>query len=277
MTMRNCLILGVGRSGTSLTAGLLADAGYHLGDEIFEPTAGNPTGIFESKVVNDLNERLLSQLVSVRPELRVLGSRDIIGGRAARWIPGLNAWAGSRQMWLARVPASAPEPVPSQLDKGLLSQLTSLKSWCYKDPRFAYTLGAWRPYLPPEAVMVCMFRHPSTVATSMIREAETASYLRNLRVTPEWAFKVWIQGYRRVLERYVDSGTWVFLHYEQLLNGEGVTRLASVLETELVSQRIDPRLHRSRAATPAPMGALDLYNELCRRAGYDEVNPAASS
>ena len=34
--MRSCFVLGAGRSGTSMVAGSVAGAGYHVGDELRE-------------------------------------------------------------------------------------------------------------------------------------------------------------------------------------------------------------------------------------------------
>jgi hypothetical protein len=49
MSPRNCLILGSGRSGTSLAAGILAQAGYFMGDELWPVNIGNPKGQFEDR------------------------------------------------------------------------------------------------------------------------------------------------------------------------------------------------------------------------------------
>ena len=47
MNQRNCLILGSGRSGTSMAAGILARAGYFMGAELWPADIGNPKGYFE--------------------------------------------------------------------------------------------------------------------------------------------------------------------------------------------------------------------------------------
>ena len=51
----NCLILGAGRSGTSLTALLLQEAGYHVCTRSHPPDEGNPFGYFED--LEDCGER----------------------------------------------------------------------------------------------------------------------------------------------------------------------------------------------------------------------------
>ena len=60
--MKNCLILGSGRSGTSMLAGTLYREGLYIGDRVMPPTPGNPKGYFESFDIQDLNEDILKQV-----------------------------------------------------------------------------------------------------------------------------------------------------------------------------------------------------------------------
>src|SRR5215469_9078016 len=57
--LNNCLILGAGRSGTSLTALLLERAGYHVYKNTYLPDDGNPLGYFEDLDMISANEALL--------------------------------------------------------------------------------------------------------------------------------------------------------------------------------------------------------------------------
>jgi Uncharacterized protein conserved in bacteria len=61
--MRNCLILGSGRSGTSMVAGTLASAGYFIGDNLYPRLASNPKGFFEDPEINAINEDLLARIL----------------------------------------------------------------------------------------------------------------------------------------------------------------------------------------------------------------------
>src|ERR1700726_1587163 len=70
-TMRNCIILGCGRSGTSLASGLLAGSGYFMGDHLYPPSEGNPKGYFEDQDVNAINEDLLEPVIPARPAGRI--------------------------------------------------------------------------------------------------------------------------------------------------------------------------------------------------------------
>jgi hypothetical protein len=58
--MRNCIILGSGRCGTSMAAGCLAKAGYFMGEQLLPPRSANPKGLFEDEEINDINEQILA-------------------------------------------------------------------------------------------------------------------------------------------------------------------------------------------------------------------------
>ena len=53
--IRDGLILGSGRSGTSMLAGTLSAAGYYIGDCLIEANEANPKGFFEDYEVNAIN------------------------------------------------------------------------------------------------------------------------------------------------------------------------------------------------------------------------------
>jgi hypothetical protein len=80
-TQRNLFILGSGRSGTSMVAGLFRNAGYFMGDKLHEPRHSNPLGFFEDAAVNNINESILAW--RVYPPTRQLRRRR-------------NSWKSSR-------------------------------------------------------------------------------------------------------------------------------------------------------------------------------------
>ncbi|MDX1388819.1 MAG: hypothetical protein R3344_06490, partial [Acidobacteriota bacterium] len=90
--MRDCIILGSGRSGTSMVAGTLAGAGYFMGEKLWDATPANPKGFFEDQEINAINEDLIAQVLPARPA--VLG-RWLYRDRPTRL-----------QRWLARVPVT---------------------------------------------------------------------------------------------------------------------------------------------------------------------------
>ena len=75
--MVNLIILGSGRSGTSLVTGLFAKAGYNQGTRLSGPNEGNPKGRFEDRQVNYTNEIILSQVMPDRPRLETQSRRSL--------------------------------------------------------------------------------------------------------------------------------------------------------------------------------------------------------
>src|SRR5271157_6074149 len=125
---RNCIILGSGRSGTSLAAGILAKAGYFMGCSIWPANEGNPKGQFEDEEINGINEHLLAQVLPERSKWAWWGTKD-----PARRL-------GNLQRWLAALPVTVSIPCPPRL-AGRIEAATARAPFCFKDPRFCYTLA----------------------------------------------------------------------------------------------------------------------------------------
>lgn len=256
--MRDCVILGAGRSGTSLTAGLVASAGrHHLGDRLLAANPSNPMGYYEDAEVNAINEELLAPLLPHRPE-------GPAGGEPRhRGIPR----EGER--WLARLSPRA-EPRPDRRLVGRIAALTRRRPFCYKDPRFCYTLGAWRPWLAG-VLFVCVVRHPAEVVTSVMRELSDPGENPPLGVTPSEVYAVWEAMYRRVLERHSRSGDWLFLHYQSLLEGPGVAALEEALGVSVDGSLVSPGLRRSLPHGEMPPPLRRLYARLCELSSIEAV------
>jgi hypothetical protein len=243
--MRDCVVVGCGRSGTSLAAGLLARAGYNCGDDLLPPDEGGPTGYFESRRVNEINEALLA------PHDHALLDRN-----------GYSRPLRDGERWLAVLPPDAKPSAPEELRASMADALPA-SPYCCKDPRFGYTLEAWRPLLAG-ALFVCVFRHPLATARSIAREVRYG----DLSVATETALDIWMAIHSRILGRLRHDGEWLFVHYEQLLDGSGVHRLARALEAPLDPTLADPALRTSTAGVDPPPGAAETYAELCASAGY---------
>jgi hypothetical protein len=142
------------------------------------------------------------------------------------------------------------------------------RPFCLKDPRFCYTLDAWRPVWG-DPVYVCVFRDPARTADSMLRERRERLYLSTLKLDRERALDVWRLMYSHVLRRHVRQGRWLFLHYDQVVRGDAFDRLAEHTGAELDRSFPDLELQHARAAEPAPPEHEALYRELCDRAGYE--------
>jgi hypothetical protein len=240
--MRNCLILGSGRSGTSLLAGLLSGAGYYMGNHLIPPDEANPRGYFEDDEVNAINEALLAP-VTLAPE-----------GPAYGW------------RWLARVPVGTRIPACPDTAQRIQAQ-TGRAPFCLKDPRFSYTLPVWRPFLG-NAAFLCVFREPARTAHSILKECRPGTYLEGLPMSFPEAVAVWTLMYRHIVEGHRHSGDWLFFHYDQLFQEESLRKLQAVLGAPANRQFPDPGLRRSPAEGPVGPAAQALYEQLCRLAYY---------
>lgn len=258
--MRNCLILGAGRSGTSMLAGLLHQAGYYMGEKLHQPRDSNPKGFFEWYRINRINEELLAPccLRSGKARLfRALLRRRTVDcpGRSQGWL-------------LALPPGVEPGPPAPGLAEEMRAALQR-RPYAFKDPRFSYTLPAWAPLLAADTVFLCVFRDPSVTVASMLKECRSQTYLADLFLTRGDAFRVWTAMYRNIVERLLPRFRNLhFVHYEQVLDGSARAGLERTLQSELPWDFPDPRLARSRSRRRAPKAARDLYDRLCLLAGY---------
>jgi hypothetical protein len=243
--MRDCVVVGCGRSGTSLAAGLLGHAGYDCGPDLLPADSGGPTGFFEARGVNDLNEVLLAPYDG-----------------ALLCAEGYSRPLRHGERWLAVLPHDVEPEAPPELREAMAAAVPR-SPFCCKDPRFGYTLESWRP-LFRDALFVCVFRHPLATAASIAREVRYG----DLTVSAETAIELWKAAYRRVMDRYRHRGEWVFVHYEQLLDGTAVTRLGEALGARLDPAFADAALHRARPMGRPRGDAAHLYDELCAAAGF---------
>jgi hypothetical protein len=256
--MRNILILGAGRSGTSMVAGTLSKAGYFMGDNLYGARENNPKGFFEDHEVNQVNEALLKQIVPNRPQ----------------WLPKFirkrvfNRRPMQGQRWLARVPVGTEVPSTSFIDR-CIERLTQRTPFCFKDPRFSYTLPAWRPFLQ-DIAFICVFRDPATTVTSVLKVCNNLYYLQPLSMNTERAVEVWQLMYSHILNVHRHQGDWLFIHYNQVLTQQGLDRIATFTGAEVDRNFPDPKLRRSSPQSAVSPAAQHLYQELCMLARYVE-------
>jgi hypothetical protein len=234
-----------------MLAGVLHSTGYYMGEQLLPATSSNPKGYFEDRALNNLNEDLLVQLVPVKP----LGPR----GRLYPWRLSYG------HLWLVTLDVNASVPTTSELEMRM-RHIVNRPPFCFKDPRFCYTLDAWRPVLG-DAIFLCVFREPGRTATSMITDSRERTYLRGLKLTRRRALGVWTSMYQHVLDRHSKRGQWLFVHYDQILDGSAIPRLEHVLETKIDTSFIDASLKRSHDSHNLPKRTLAIYQRLCSLAG----------
>lgn len=247
--MRNCLILGCGRSGTSMLSGTLRGAGYYMGGRLYRPREANPKGFFEAISINAINERLLAPLAPSRsrhPLLRI-------------WRAGFPS-----ERWLARIPVGTPIRVPARVARRITQQVTR-SPFAFKDPRFCYTLPAWRPHLPADTVFLCIFREPGRTVTSILKECRTQ--YPDISLDEDDAFGIWTDMYEHILRIHRHDGEWLFLHFDQVLDGTALPVIERLLDARVDRCFADHRLKRA-TLIDAPPASVAAYRELCALADY---------
>ena len=256
--MKNVLILGSGRSGTSLTAGLFRNSGAYFGDHPVAATESNPRGYYEDHLINRLNDRLIWQILDW-PRFNRLRTRvdpPFHNDYRCFWLAA--PW------WLRHVTASDDNVMQ-------IKHFAARQPFCYKDPRFSVTLEMWRPYLPADICCIVLFRDPRRTVTSMLHDAEL--YDPPLQVPRRWAYLSWYRTYRRLLRRFSRRGDWLFIHYDQVLDGRAAPALESFAQTKLDTSEIDPSLSRSKPddtdGQPEVKRCQRLYRKLVARSNRD--------
>jgi len=249
--MRDAIVLGSGRSGTSLLAGLFQKTGYYTGDNLWGPTASNPLGYFEDVQVNAINEDLLDKVAPWRP-------RGLAG---ALW-PMHRARTRYSQRWLLELPAGTAIPRDHELDQRM-SVVTSRRPFLLKDPRFSYTLSCWYPHLTGNTVFICMFREPERTVNSIRKIVRAERYLRDLTVSADSACAYWTAVYQSIFHQRAQlGGEWLFVHYDEILNDRALPILERVLGANADRSMLRPELKRSEPTGSASHAAGEVYKKL---------------
>jgi hypothetical protein len=253
--MRNAIVLGAGRSGTSLLAGLFQKAGYFSGEHLWPATISNPLGYFEDIEINRINEDLLDKVVPWRP-------RGIIGAA----MPFCRSRPRYTQRWLASLPAGTVIPSDARLEMRIAAQ-TSRRPYLFKDPRFSYTLSNWRPFLASDTVFLCIFREPQRTVDSILRILREERYLCDLRFSAAQAYEYWRAIYESVLEqRTMVPGEWLFLHCDELLQRRSIPVIERCLEARADLAMLKPDLSRSTSQGSSVPSVDAVFQELLRLA-----------
>lgn len=252
---RNALILGAGRSGTSLLAGLFSETDYFLGDSLWPGNGSNPLGYFEDEEVNGINEHLLAKVVPWRP-----------GGIVGALMPLHRDRPHWRQRWLSILPPGTAIPTGEKLERRMAA-LTARAPYLFKDPRFSYTLPAWMPFLKPDTTFLCSFREPQRTVNSVLKNIKAERYLRDLVVTRERAAQYWLAIYRSVLHLEATiGGDWLFVHYDEILTGRALPVLECHLGVKAKPDIVQADLARSALTGDIDQESADLFAQLMDRA-----------
>jgi hypothetical protein len=272
---RLVLVVGVGRSGTSVLAGILGHVGFQIPQPEVRADSTNPRGFGEPRWVVELHERLMR-------ERRV----TVNDARPA-------AWAGTRAV--ADVAA-----VRAELRGWLASQFRTADAVVVKDPRTVWFLDLWRRCADELGIPIgfaTMLRHPAESLTSAV-----AAY--GIEQTEASRAAAWLNVILET-ERATRDAPRAFLRYEALLRDWAAETARAGAELDLplladldrarfpaVDAFVDPTLHRVRVRwegldVPASVRALadDVWERLqpltrpdgdtaTLRAGLDDARAA---
>lgn len=168
MSGRAICIVGMHRSGTSMIAGLLRQAGLYLGaeDQLLGANSGNQDGHYEHMGFFTINEALLRHFGGsweFPPDLKPVWELDPA-------LEGLRSKARS-----------------------LLETFSGRSPWGWKEPRTTILLPFWKSLIPNLRFVICV-RSPLEVAKSLAK--------RN-KIPAERGFYLWYRYLRAAIE---DSG-----------------------------------------------------------------------
>lgn len=147
---KNVIVVGMARSGTSLTASIFARKGYFVADDPNEQLQAadknNPGGFWE-----------LDELIEADASIL-----------AAVGFPHHNTWT------LGAIEPQQAEAINSlerrDEHKALVEYYMDKQPWIWKDPRFCYTLGYWWPLVDAETTRVLLVtRDPKEILRSLLR------------------------------------------------------------------------------------------------------------
>jgi hypothetical protein len=227
---RLVLVVGVGRSGTSLLTGILGKLGFHVPQPEVKADDTNPRGFSEPRWAVDFHTRLLmARRVTVND------------ARPAAWESTATA---------------AEDPTAhGELRDWLAGQLREADSVVVKDPRTGWFLPLWTRCSAEagvEARYVTMLRHPAEILASAAKSYGDWQ-------SPASRAAAWINVTLET-ERATRGSRRAFVRYEDLLDDwpREIARMATLLDLPALSggdlrrrfpevdEFVDPTLHRNR-------------------------------
>ena len=226
---RLVLVVGVGRSGTSLLTGILGQLGLHIPVPEVVANDTNPRGFGEPRWVVDFHSRILKRL-----RVTVNDSRPAA--------------------WKSTADVALEEPVRAELTEWLGPEFAESGRVVVKDPRTVWFLPLWQRVADDLGVatsFVTMLREPAEIIASAKKsygtwqtDASRAAAWLNVMLETEHSTR----GTQRAFVRYEDLlGDW---EREIRRVGEltGDTALAGLSRSDFpaVDEFVDPTLHRNR-------------------------------
>lgn len=246
--MSGVFITGCGRSGTSMVAGLFAQTGLFMGDDLHSPRHSNPKGFFEAPAINRFNDRLIVEKLPSRIQFEEVE----YGGDIPRPTHG----------WLARLPMHC-DIVFSDRDAEEARNIVGGRSFCFKDPRFCYTIDGWLNAVPGTHRLIFVFRQPEIVVESILAEMRSTPYLYSLAMGVDQLFQYWEIMAKRML-RFAQDSRALFVSYDAVLNSEVIDAMEDLTGLKLDRSFPEVALKRSSTSLVAPPTVATVFDELRR-------------
>uniref|UniRef100_A0ACD5GVA3 Sulfotransferase family protein n=1 Tax=Desertifilum tharense IPPAS B-1220 TaxID=1781255 RepID=A0ACD5GVA3_9CYAN len=246
------MLIGMHRSGTSLTASLLQDIGVDLGDRLVGEDVGNEKGHFEDLDFVEFHKNVLRSQ-----------SLDLDGLTLADDIPVLDRYRETAQ--------------------ALIEENLKHRLWGWKDPRTTLFLDFWHSLLP-QANFILVYRSPWEVVDSLYRRGSDEL----IEAYPERAVEFWMHYNQKMLEFYAKSPERCLLinlsHIVRdpsgliaALNQKFQLQLPppspDIIDLSLLSDRIS-HSHRPVLIEKYYPEALELYRELEAKATPSTAKPS---
>ncbi|MEA2429444.1 MAG: hypothetical protein QOF37_3072 [Thermoleophilaceae bacterium] len=226
---RLVLVVGVGRSGTSLLAGILGQVGFHIPQPEVQADDTNPRGFGEPRWAVDFHSKLMS-----KARVTVFDSRPAA--------------------WDATTRAGNDPATQDELRAWLGEQLAQADAVVVKDPRIGWFLPLWQRSATELGVptsFVTMLRHPAEILASAKRSY--GGWQTDASRAASWTNEM------LEIERGTRGSKRVFVRYQDLLADWGREAKRAGQEADLpllrdldrasfpqVDQFVDPALHRNR-------------------------------
>ena len=226
---RLVLVVGVGRSGTSLLAGILGQVGFHIPQPEVIADSTNPRGFGEPRWVVDFHTRLMR-----RARVTVFDARPA-------------AWDKTRAF-------AENAEVQAELRDWVANEMRHSDDVVVKDPRVGWFLPLWLSAareLGLSTSFITMLRHPAEILASARRSY--GEWQTDASRAASW-LNVMLES-----ERATRGAPRAFIRYEDLMSdwARELGRVGATVDLPLlagfdrarfpeVDQFVDPSLHRNR-------------------------------
>lgn len=201
-TGRPVCVLGMGRTGTSLTTRVIGLLGVDLGPEetmLSAVPTDNPEGYWEQAEIMRINDELLA----------------ILGG----------SWWAPPRLEPGWEMDPALDPLLDRAGQLVAESFPADRRWGWKDPRASITLPFWRRVAGEMTYVIC-FRNPVDVAASLVRRDPVAH-------PADGTYATWLRFSADALRQTEGQRRLIVLFEDWFEDTEGVlTRLADFVEPD---------------------------------------------